>query len=248
MHQDLKLKVAGQELFGVIENPGQKAVVILAHGYTGNMNGPQDIYVKLSRRLQEEGYSVIRFNFRGTSPSEGNQEDMTLAGEVKDLKTIIGHAKKERYKRIILVGESFAGAVLAKAYTEKVDMMVFWYPLFELRDCLFRDFINVRSEEKLKKEGFVEIEEFRVGPKLYKEIVDVDVYDLLKKVYVPTLLLHGDSDKDVPYQQSEKAFELLPGIKELGLLQGADHSFRHEQDEVIAKTVKFIQDELPTEG
>lgn len=76
--------------------------------------------------------------------------------------------------------------------------------------------------------------------------------DNLSKDFPPTLLLHGDRDTDVPYEQSLMMHEALSKVgihTELITIKGADHAFDQNLNEpqvqsAFETTVKFLKQHL----
>ena len=239
----LSIDIYGQKIRGVLENPSGKKLMILVHGFTGDLRGPDDIFIKLSEKLQASGFAVIRFNCRGTPPSDGKFQDMTLETEVEDLLAVIRYAKSLEYKSIGLLGESMGAAVIAKAYDKNIGVMVFWYPCFEFVDSSFTEYLSEKNLKELPKRGYVTIDSFergKVGKEFISQITEVNTYPELNNIVCPSILLHGDHDNDTPVGQSQKAFKLIQGPKHLDIIKGADHCFRNEQKEVIKLTVSYI--------
>lgn len=51
----------------------------------------------------------------------------------------------------------------------------------------------------------------------------VDITSSAKKIGIPVLVIHGSEDKIVPINQSQKLYDLLPGRKELKMVDGSGH-------------------------
>jgi len=64
----------GERISGFLTLPNLKSkiLILLVHGFTGNMNGPADLYKRLAHKLAENGFAVYRFNFRFTSDNFEN--------------------------------------------------------------------------------------------------------------------------------------------------------------------------------
>ncbi|MBU1104273.1 lysophospholipase [Candidatus Parcubacteria bacterium] len=241
MNKDLIIKVDNLSVKGVLENSDAKKLVILVHGFTGDLHGPDNIFEKLSKKLQQLDYAVIRFSFRGTPPSEGEYVDMIVDKQVEDLKKVIEHAKSLGYFNIALLGESMGGSIVAKAYDQFLKAVIFWYPAFDFVDTAFKNYLTDESQRKLVEQGFLLEEGFKVGKQFIDEIPDVNLFNRMGEIKCPILFLHGDKDSEVPYQQSEKAFQIANDLKEIHIIKGADHCFSNEQDEVVDLTAKFLQ-------
>lgn len=241
MNRDFSVSVNNLSVKGVIENADGKKLVILVHGFTGDWRGPDNIFEKLSNKLQQLDYAVIRFSFRGTPPSGGDYIDMTVDEQVIDLRKIIDYARSQGYSDIALLGESMGGGIVTKAYDESMRAVIFWYPAFDFADCSFRDFLTPDSQRELAEKGYLISDGFKVGKQFVDEIKQVNLYKRVGEIKCPVLFLHGGSDTDVPNHQSERAFQIANDPKEFHIIEGADHCFRNEQEEVIDLTANFTK-------
>lgn len=238
----INLKVNSLSINGLIENPDANKLMIFVHGFTGNMHGPADIFDKLSRKLQNMNFGVLRFNFRGTPPSGGEFQDMTVATETQDLKEIIKYAKFLGYSEIGLLGESMGGTIALKVYDQSMKILVLWYPALDFSDSAFKDlfFIKSAQEEILNKGYFLE-DGFKIGKNFIDQVFSINVFDNLEKINCPVLILHGDKDTEIPVAQSKKAYQMLREPKEFKIIKGAEHCFKQEQEEAIDLTLDFIR-------
>lgn len=240
MTKDIHIKVRGLILKGVLENSEARKLMILVHGFTGDMHGPDNIFEKLSTKLQEHNFAVLRFSFVGTPPSEGDFRDMTVELETEDLREIIIYAQSMGYSQIGLLGESMGGTVVTKAYEETIKTVVFWYSTFNFSKDAFMNYYREGEQNELKAKGYVLTDGYKVGKKFIDQIPTIDVEKETPKIVCPVLFLHGDSDTDVPYRQSVEAFARAHEPKELHLIKGANHCFINEQKEAIGLTVDFL--------
>jgi len=241
MQKNFSIPVNNLSVNGVLENSGGKKIVILVHGFTGDLHGPDNIFEKLSDKLQQSDYAVIRFSFRGTPPSEGDYIDMTVEEQVVDLSKVVEYARSLGYTDRALLGESMGGAIVAKAYDSQVKAVIFWYPAFDFADCSFKDFLTTESQQTLAEKGYLLSDGFKIGKQFVDEIPKVDLYSKVGEIKCPILFLHGGADTDVPNRQSERAFQIAHDPKEFHIIEGADHCFKGEQVEVIDLTAKFIE-------
>ena len=240
MNEEILLTVNGQKLRGVLENKEGKHLVVLVHGFTGNWEGAKHILLNLSKRLQAEGFAVIRFSCRGTFPSEGMFKEMTVVREVEDLNAILAYARAQGYEHIHLLGESMGGALITLAYDETISSMTYWYAAFDFPDTDFASKITDDVHALAAKQGWVPYKSWQLGREFIESINQYVLYDELKKIKCPTIILHGDADEEVPVAQAQKAFDLLQSKKEIHILKGADHCFRNGQEKAIDLTVQFL--------
>ena len=66
------------------------------------------------------------------------------------------------------------------------------------------------------------------------------------KIKVPTLIIHGSEDTNVPVSQSKKLAELIPGSK-LVILEGVDHLGIFSKTEEIGKAITEFLEEVNAE-
>ncbi len=80
--------VAGETVRGNLLLPREPkdAGVVFVHGWSGYRSGPHGIHTAMARRLAEEGYPSLRFDFRGRGESEGNGLESTLLTMAEDLR------------------------------------------------------------------------------------------------------------------------------------------------------------------
>jgi pimeloyl-ACP methyl ester carboxylesterase len=229
----ITLKNGGQKITAVMHKPDKstRRAVILVHGFTGNKNGPDNIFVKLARKLAEQGFAVLRFDFRGSGESDGRFEDMTITGEVGDLRKAIEFVANG-YGAVGVVGESLGGAVAAMAYDVEVSCMVLWYPVVYPRETPSFEALEERRDELMLK-GSVAVKEkdgvaYRVGKDFYVDRAKLDVASHVRRIRCPLLVVTGNSDSSVPHYHSERAIALATATKEkkLEIIDGADHCFR----------------------
>ena len=57
--------------------------------------------------------------------------------------------------------------------------------------------------------------------------------DYLRGVSVPTLVMHGDADSVVPYEQGRALYERIEGPKEFFTIAGGDHNDAAPPDEAL---------------
>jgi alpha/beta superfamily hydrolase len=65
--------------------------------------------------------------------------------------------------------------------------------------------------------------------------------DYLKDSHKPKLFIHGTNDELAPYDLVVKWFEQVPAPKSLVAVEGADHFFQGQIEEVQAIITTFVQ-------
>ena len=214
-------------------------VVIFCHGFGGN-------YRELMHHgegFAEAGICCLFFDFCGGGPeslSDGSMEEMTVASECEDLKTVIACVKELDCvdpERIFLQGESMGGlvaALVAAQRPEDVRGQVLWYPAFVVPDG---------ARARLKA-GVREVFGLRLGEAFDREAKEIDVYGSIPAYGGPVLMIHGDQDEIVPLGYSERALSVYRDAR-LIVIPGAGHGY-DGADSAAARehSIAFIRERM----
>ena len=112
-----------ERLFGILHHPINNTLssipmIIFSHGFAGYRTGPHQLFVKVARALTNQGYSCLRFDFRGRGYSDGKREHTNYQSMVSDLDVVIQTVNTEyNPSHIILLGIC-SGARTALYYTK----------------------------------------------------------------------------------------------------------------------------------
>jgi len=227
----------GEKIEGILYLPAEKtdSLIVLVHGFTGTIDGPGGLFVRLAEELSSRNFAALRFNFRYTTEDFSQFHKMTIKGEVSDLKLIINEMSK-RFSKIGLVGESMGGLICVLAYNEKINCLpvglVLWYPaVFQRETDLGKRFLSKEAEKELKETGFIKGKKsdgrkYKVGKKFVEELKTLNVVPHLEKIQSPTLIIHGENDAVVPFNHSERLLNLLNCPKKLEKIPKVCHAFK----------------------
>ena len=214
-----------QRLAGILHRPnGSEAssAVILCHGMESNKESEK--IVALSRRLSEGGMLALRFDFTGSGESEGKFEEITYSGEVDDLRAAFNFILKYQPKKISILGSSMGGtvALLFAAEEKGVDALVtIAAPLHPERFA--ERILTAEQARQWRAAGFIVYHGQRINVTLLDDLEKINVPAAARKIYCPTLVIHGDQDDTVPVEEAHELYADLQGPKKLAILPGADH-------------------------
>ena len=224
----------GQKISSILHLPGvwSRACVIASHGLLSSKDSEK--YIALGERLSQEGFAMLRFDFRGIGESEGSIEDDTVSRRILDLGSAVDFVKSRPGlgNRIGLVGSSLGGYVsLIKASLDKeIRAIVTWATPFHLDDLKS----NKGTEgHPLPAEAF------------FKDLPKHRLLPLLPKVS-NGMVIHGEKDELVPVDQVWEIFHGLSGPKEIHIIEGADHRLtdpKHRQ-RAMELTVEWFEKHL----
>lgn len=225
--------------------------VLLVHGIINDKDEDGN-FIKLAEMLTAKGYNVFRFDFRAHGDSEGKSEEVTITGELADLENSIKEFDKlvGNQPRYIIIASSF-GAVssilYASSYEDRIERIVLWNPVLDFEKTFLKaitpwgkSFFNEKGYKELAEKGYITVPQtdFRFGKKLIEEFKKIKPYELLSKMNIPILTIHGTEDTSVPYEVSKKYGK--PNSKSQFISHKSDHSFVGIEDTVINETVRWI--------
>lgn len=102
------------------ENSTDKAVVVThPHPlYGGNMDNP--VVIRIVQSYAEQGFSTLRFNFRGTGRSTGMFDNSH--GEQSDVEAALVYLKDRGYTQVSLAGYSFGSRVNCGLLSQGIEV------------------------------------------------------------------------------------------------------------------------------
>lgn len=181
---------------------GRKATFIYFHGNAGSLSGRANRFNELTNR----GYGIVAIAYRGSSGSTGQPSEVNITMDskllIERLPTILGKAPTGK---IIYYGESLGTGVAAKlALANPPDALILEAPytsivsLAAMRMPYFP--IRLILEQRWETENYI------------------------KKVRVPTLVIHGTRDQVIPYGMGESIFALSGSTaKQMKTIRGGNH-------------------------
>jgi alpha-L-fucosidase 2 len=225
---DLTYSIAGgEELKLDISVPvgdGLFPVCILVHGGGFSKGDKQKQPKHLFKPLSEAGYAWVSINYR-LAPAH------KYPASVEDLENAIlwvkAHAAEYHFdpSRIVLIGES-AGAYLVNmvgAKNKKDTRVAAVVSFYGAADLLLR--LNARNgKPSATFSDYFGVTE--VNETTRKFLIEASPVTYVRRGLPPFLLLHGNKDETVPYEQSANFFAKLKGAKvpaEFITIEGGGH-------------------------
>ena len=176
------------------------AHVLYAHGNGGNIGDRSPVLALLAAA----GLDVLTFDYRGYGRSPGRPNERGLYRDARAARRALLDRPGVDPKRIVYLGKSLGGAVVAELATE--------YPPAAM--ILMSTFTGMRDEAHA------------VYPFIPKPVVP-DAFPTLRRIQalrVPTFVMHGDADELVPVRMSRTLYAAAPEPKRLLIYPGAGHN------------------------
>ncbi len=224
----------------ILSNVNKDKVVICCHGLGSGKSSKT--YVRLEDEFKKRNISTLRFDFYGHGESEGNFEKLTLGKAVNNVLDAIKLVKSKGFKEIGLIGASFGGmvALITATKTKEINILALKAPVSNYLAKL----VQSKNIKDWKETGIITYyhsdgKDFKLKYDFFKDAEKYDNIDF-SKIAIPTLIVHGDNDKDVPLEQSKTVSKVIPNCK-LKIIKWADHRFSEHFEEMIEIIVNFIR-------
>ncbi len=217
----------GLRLAGVFHNPptDRRSVIIMSHGFTGDKD-EWGMFPQTAAEFSDAGFAVFRFDFGGSG--ESDITSITVEKQTNDLKSAIDFVKEKGFDNIGLFGLSMGGLCSVLACGGDIKALVLWAPVTKAKTPTVLKNGDLMSE--LKEKGYIVIrnrvgKEFRIDEKYLTERQSLNQKEILSRLNIPVLIIHGDRDDIVPVTHSKEAMAYLKKGSKLEIIEGADHGF-----------------------
>lgn len=207
----------------------KKKVAICFHGYTSH--GMSD-YIALSDYYMRNGFSMLLPDARAHGQSEGRYIGFGCLDRYDALKWIQWVIKEcGEDVEILLHGTSMGGATVLMTGALELPPQVKGI----VSDCAFTSpkevFTHVlNSMYHLPAFPVIPMADWINRRKAGYGMDECNAAEEIKKVKIPVLMIHGDSDFFVPTDMCRKIYDNCPGEKKLLIVEGASHAESYYKD------------------
>ena len=233
----------GQKIVGILHVPNNKnpSAIIMCHGFTGNMH-EHGLFVNAAKKFCENGFAVLRFDFRGSNESGGEFVDMTISSEISDLKKAIDFMFKQNIdkSRIGILGLSLGAVVSVLGWDEKIRVLVLLSPTSNNKKS-FTNAFGEKTIKEIEEKGFFDLQKslegwrtqtsFEVGKGFWEEAQKTNLINNIKDAKCPILIIQGDADDTVDWHDSKELYDTANKPKKIKIIKNADHVFNNPEHE-----------------
>jgi hypothetical protein len=245
------------KMVGILHTPEcktdyPKPAMVFCHGFKGDKVGPHRIFVKMARKLAQNGIIVFRFDCRGSGDSSGNFEETTISGQINGtLQAVkfISQLKDVNNSQLALLGLSLGGAIAACAAgrSQKIKNLVLWSAVADIQQVFLEQQPADDSLNKLEGNGYIDLDGFKLGKDFVEGIGEIDPVSELSNYKNSIFLVHGSEDEVVPVENTEMYYDAVctKNCKK-DIIVGADHTYnRYEwESQVLDKTLEWLIENL----
>lgn len=234
----------GLRLVGRFYKGSAKSAIIMSHGFTGDKS-EWGRFDQTAEALNKAGFTAFTFDFSGCGESE--DDSLTVAKQVEDLRCAIGFIREMGFKELGLLGHSLGGLISLKNLDKGIKALVLWAPATTPKTDI-KSWYARRQLKEMEDTGYLvktrdmgARRRFIIEKGMFDELAGINQKKLLSKVKCPVLIIHGDKDDVVPVENSRQAMQYLPNGSKLEIIKGADHGFYDQLDQFIERTVEWFK-------
>ena len=233
----------GRKIIGLLNRPAaekeQEPIVILCPGFSGSKDN--ETIKTMSAMLNKEGIATFALDFHGRGESEGSIEETTLTEAVDDLKTALDFVENlQTTKNIGAWGYSFGGMAIIAAADPRIEVSVLVSPVSNPLEV----WTTEGEYAKWKEQGSVMYwGEVKLNYSFYEDIQKYNLYDQAKKLQGFNLIIHGEADETVSFEQSRHLFENIESGKELVAIKDCRHHYERQTDvdEMFSRSIEWFK-------
>ena len=230
-----------------------KRAVLLCHGITSSKD-EGGFYVEMSRILNSQALSTLRFDFRGHGDSFIPSSSATIAGMICDLHKVYMYMA-ENYSNVSVVAASFGASILLllmqKFKMVSLNRLVLLNPVTNFGHTFTE--VNTEWSKSFFPNGGIDgvlrsRTMIRIGTKHTMSplmAIELFYYEPEKTAYdisVPTLIVHGRKDNIVPIEDSRAFSENnTTGLISLKEYEASSHGLEEDREEVIEQISHFLR-------
>jgi uncharacterized protein len=189
----------------LVPAPGARLTLLWFHGNAGNISHRVNNIKYLHRLL---GINVFIFDYRGYGRSEGGMFDLSEQATYRDAEGAVAHLQSRRDladTKLVYFGRSLGAAVAVDIARRQPPAGL----ILETAFTCIRDMARI-------------VVPYWPFPGLLQT-----KYDSLRKIReirIPLLILHGDHDELVPYEQARRLFDAANEPRTFYTIHGAHHN------------------------
>lgn len=249
MYRSVELDANGRLLRGCVRMPdgeGPFPTVIFYHGFTVDRIGMQRLHELYARKMVEEGFACVRFDFYGLGESEGDFSEMTLGHELEEAKAIYAWTLIQDFCKpddLYISGHSQGGLICTCIAPEiQPKAMVLWAPALTMYYCAA---LRARTTMGPTERGW-DIEGLELSKEFLEEIRKMDFRKMALGYEGPIMLIHGTEDEVVPVDVAYVYQDIYGKNINISLIEGANHQFRSLKwkQEVYQLSADFLMQKL----
>ncbi|MGI9518878.1 MAG: alpha/beta hydrolase [Pirellulaceae bacterium] len=226
----------GQQLAGIMEWPAEsppRAFALFSHCFTCTKD--LKATVRVSRRLAEHGFCVLRYDFTGLADSQGDFSKTNFTTNCQDLLAAADFLNDQFEGPALLIGHSLGGTATAMMGNQVVSakaITTIASPSSTHRLANYLAQTNPEIEEQGSGTVVIGGSQFTLKKQLLDDLRSYDIEKSMGELRLPMLMFHSPLDQTLPYSWGLKMFDSVNSPKSFITLDGSDHLLVNRPDDV----------------
>lgn len=217
-------------------------LVIVVHGFTGHME--EDHIRAVADCANRAGFASLRVEMYGHGQSDGKFEDHTILKWINNMIDVVDYARKLDFVTdMYLAGHSQGGLLTVLMGGIMPDVFKAIIPLSPAvmipAGARYGNLLGIQFDKDNVPEVF-DAFGLRLKGNYVRVARFIEVDDYIRMYDKPVLIVHGDKDEAVPVEFAHKTAALYKNCQ-LSIIEGADHCFVGQIDEMIKPVEDFLR-------
>jgi uncharacterized protein len=248
MQQQVEFENHGQKIHGILHMPStpNPPIVIFSHGFTCNKDKP--LLVTIANALEEAGYAVLRFDYRGNGQSIGKFEDMSIGGMMEDLTKaidVVSRIETINTTKIGVLGHSMGAAMIILNADPRIKASVLIAPVVSMKKSFSKIFDHYSEKDWEKdffRQGWIYLGKhngYKVTNEFWSQIKMMNMTRDIRDLRMPKLIIGATEDRNVELKELRDLFYAATEPKEKVELSG-EHGFEGVESSVCEPIIKWL--------
>jgi exosortase A-associated hydrolase 2 len=182
----------GEPIFAVMHHPGDysRGGVVFCYPFAEERQEAHRVLVNFARILAENGFSVLRFDYRGTGDSHGEFGDYNLSTRTEDVLRAVEILKERAgVEKVALFGLRLGAtiALLAARNLKHVELLILWAPVLNLKTYLHQFLRGHLAMQMVTEKKITVTREALINELMQGNEVNVQGYHLSGEFYVDAI-------------------------------------------------------------
>ncbi len=231
-------------LAGILDQPIEepKGYCIFSHCFTCNKD--LKAIVRISRRLAEHGWGVLRFDFSGLGDSQGDFSQSNFSTNCIDLRAAIRFLAQQRRPPLALIGHSFGGAASLRC-AEELESIRGVTCIASPSDTHHLAVLLERKNPNIVEIGRGQVSiggrNYWITRDMLEDFREHDLPAAISRLTKQVLIFHSLVDETLGYEHALRIFSLVTNRRDdlppsrgasLITLPNADHLFTQSQSDL----------------
>ena len=215
-------------------------IILFIHGFKGFKDWGTHHLV--ASYFAANGYRFVKFNLSHSGISADHPKDVTdmeafanntFSKELYDVNAVLDYIEKAYGKetQVNVIGHSRGGglAIIEAAMDLRIKRLITWSAISSFNSLWKRE-----QEEDWRKTGKIFVtnartkEQMPLNVSLLKDFEEnertLNIIDAAKRINIPWLIIQGDDDVNVPFENAQKLADANPNSR-LVKIEGANHVY-----------------------